>query len=132
MALVALVGSDDALLEGLSQTLAAAGHRTVLGRSLGEMREGLGAETPLVMVLARDLARSAATMRLPMARGGALVLYRTASAAESLTLPLGVQRLVLADLVLPLERARLIRLIESLAAREYTGGEATPSPTPRF
>jgi DNA-binding NtrC family response regulator len=127
---VMLVGGDVALLEGLAQALAALGHSTRLARTLAEARELSGAHLPLVLVVDRALASDAGAELLsaPLASGGARLLYRTASSALAPLLP-ALQRAVLADLTLPLERHRLVALVQSVGERARLSGR-TPRHTP--
>src|SRR5687768_17565242 len=81
MATILLVGTDVPLLEGLAQTLAAVGHSTHLAGTLSEAMEVAAAEIPLVAVVERSLIQPAGDpLRIPLARGGALVVYRPDSA----------------------------------------------------
>jgi len=60
-------------------------------------------------------------LNIPLAPGGALVLYRagiTGAGALSPTL----QRVVLADLALPLERKRLLAIVQHVGERAKTTG----------
>lgn len=129
MATIVLIGSDSALLEGLAQTLAAGGHRPHLAESIAEARELAAASRPLVAVIERQLAMTGSeVLGLPLARGGAFLLYRTtASTTGALSAPL--QRATLADLTLPLERQRLVALIQSVEERaRLTGRSRHPTP----
>lgn len=131
MTTVLLVGTDLALLEGLAQSLGALGHQPSVAGSLIEAREMAGARLPLVVVADRGLASGsgAELLTIPLSAGGARVLYRTASAPLAPLLP-ALQRAVLADLTLPLERHRLAALVQSLGERARTTGRAmrdTPS-----
>jgi len=125
---ILLVGSELPLLEGLSQSLAALGFSPHVAQSLHEAREVAAAHAPLVAVVSRRLASesSAEALGIPVAAGGALVLYSTGK-TESSTLPPAVQRSVLADLSLPLERNRLMALVQRVGdrARATGRGETT-------
>jgi DNA-binding NtrC family response regulator len=125
MTYVMLVGSDVALLEGLSQSLARQGMRLVVSTSLEEAREHATAHPPLIIVAQRDMASEsgAELLALPVAGGGARILYRAASVAPAPLLP------ALADLTLPLERQRLAALCQSVCDRARTTGRA-PRDTP--
>ena len=127
---VMLVGGDAALLEGLAQSLAAQGHVPRVARTLAEARELSSATPPLVLVVDRALASDAGTELLttPLASGGARLLYRTAAAPLAPLLP-ALQRAVLADLTLPLERHRLAALVQSVGERARLSGR-TPRQTP--
>jgi DNA-binding NtrC family response regulator len=130
MTYVLLVGGDVALLEGLSQSLATLGHTPKVARDLAEARQIAGAQAPLVLVADRALASTggAELLGTPLAAGGARILYRLASATLTPLLP-ALQRAVLADLTLPLERHRLAALVQSVAERARLAGRA-PKHTP--
>jgi DNA-binding NtrC family response regulator len=130
MTYVLLVGGDVALLEGLSQSLATLGHSPKVARDLAEARQIAGAQAPLVLVADRALASTggAELLGIPLAAGGARILYRLASATLTPLLP-ALQRAVLADLTLPLERHRLAALVQSVAERARLAGRA-PKHTP--
>ena len=130
MATILLVGTDAPLLEGLSQTLAASGHRTHIALSLAEGAEFASSEPPLLAVVQRDLAANAAEMlRIPLAPGGTFVLFRLGPEAPTPALGTALQRAVIADLALPLERHRLIALVQSVAERAKRTGRG-PTHTP--
>jgi DNA-binding NtrC family response regulator len=126
MTYVTLVGDDVALLEGLAQSLGALGHATTVATSLAEARELSTARPPLVLVADRVLASGAGAelLSIPLAAGGARVLYRTQTADLAPLLP-ALQRAVLADLTLPLERHRLAALVQSLGERARATGRST-------
>jgi DNA-binding NtrC family response regulator len=130
MTYVMLVGSDLALLEGLSQSLAQQGHRLCVAATIEEAREMCSARAPLILVIERDLASTAGAelLALPVAAGGARILYRAASVSPAPLLP-ALQRAVLADLTLPLERQRLAALCQSVSDRAKATGRA-PRDTP--
>lgn len=134
MSSIVLIGSDGALLEGLAQTLAAAGHRVRIADSTLDGVQIAAAEPPLVAVVERDAAVAltrAGTIGplLPLAPGGSLVLYHGAD-GEELPLPPALQRITLADLVLPLERHRLVALVHSVDQRAQSSGRDRPPATP--
>ena len=125
-----LVGTDVALLEGLAQSLAGLGHRPVVMTTLREARDAAAAKAPLVLIVDRSLASGAGAEMLgvPIAAGGARLLYRSATTPLAELLP-ALQRAVLADLMLPLERHRLAALVQSVGDRAKTTGRA-PRHTP--
>jgi ActR/RegA family two-component response regulator len=133
---ILLVGSELPLLEGLSQSFASSGFAPMVAHSLAEGREIASQRAPLVAVVSRALAANASTdtLNIPLAPGGALVLFRAAGSAL-VTLSPTVQRAVLADLTLPLERNRLMALVHHVGDRARATGrgrtngshdEATP------
>lgn len=128
MPMILLVGTDLPLLEGIAQTLAAVGHRPVLAQSIAEGMQFAAGERPLLAVVDRELALGASDVqRLPLAPGGALVLYRASNGAASL--PPALQRHVLAELTLPLERHRLVALVQKVRERaQVTGRDRSDTP----
>jgi hypothetical protein len=130
MATILLVGTDVPLLEGLAQTLAAVGHSTHLAATLSEAMEVAATEMPLVAVVERSLIQPMGDpLRLPLSRGGALVVYRPDSASAG-PLPVALQRAALADLKLPLERQRLVALLQHVESRARTTGRDRVSTPP--
>src|SRR6185436_17207637 len=113
MTQILLVGTEMPLLEGLSQSLAAVGFTPVVATALHEARELAAHHMPLVAIVSRALAAESIgeTLAIPLAPGGALVLYRGATSTMA-TLSPSMLRSVLADLTLPLERNRLIALVQ--------------------
>jgi DNA-binding NtrC family response regulator len=130
MTYVLLVGGDVALLEGLSQSLATLGHTPRVAHDLSEARQVAASHPPLVLVADRALASAggAELLGTPLAAGGARILYRLAATPMTPLLP-ALQRAVLADLTLPLERHRLAALVQSVAERARLAGR-TPKHTP--
>lgn len=132
MATILLAGDDAALLEGLTQLLTSAGHHATVARSLAEAREVAARSAPLVAVLDHAIVGQVESLGLALAAGGAAVLYRSANRAPSV-LPASVRRAVLADLTLPLERTRLLALVDRVEARARVVGRVrrdTPPETP--
>ena len=132
MATILLAGEDPALLEGLVQSLVALGHSPSVAFSLAEAREAAARNgAPLMLVIDRGFVDATGTevLGVPLAPGGTLVLYRApGSTAGTLAPPL--QRAVLADLTLPLERSRLVALVQHVEERARATGRA-PRHTPR-
>ena len=131
MTQILLVGTELPLLEGLAQSFAAQGFAPVVAQSLHDAREAAAHDPPLIVVVSRALAAtaSAETLSIPIAPGGAFVLYRSVTTAL-VTLPASVQRAVLADLSLPLERNRLMALVHHVDERaRVTGRGVDDTPT---
>jgi len=131
MTKILLVGSELPLLEGLSQSLAGAGVTPVVAESLAEARDLANHHAPLVAVISRTLAAAgtAEALSVPLAPGGALILFRTVGSV-ALSLPPALQRAVMADLTLPLERNRLMALVHHVGDRaRATGRGRTSGPT---
>lgn len=120
---ILLVGTDHSLLEGLAQSLSAQGHGTRVAGSFSEARELATAHRPLIAVIERGMAGDAARecLALSLASGGAIVLYRSGTAKAG-AMPHVLQRHVLADLALPLERNRLAALVQHVADRATAAG----------
>jgi len=125
MTRILLVGSDLPLLEGLAQSLASSGFTPAVAPTLAEARELASQEPPLVAVVSRSLAAEATadTLGIPLAPGGALMLYR-AIGSPLVTFSPSVQRAVLADLALPLERNRLLALVHHVDERAKVTGKS--------
>lgn len=123
MAQILLVGTETPLLEGLAQTFAALGLTTSVIPSLHEAREIAAQHAPLIAIVSHALAAESTgeTLNIPLAPGGALVLYRTGTTGTAAMSPT-LQRAVLADLALPLERNRLIALVQHVGERAKTTG----------
>jgi DNA-binding NtrC family response regulator len=122
---VLLVGEDGALLEGLAQSFAALGYSPRVALSLHDAREGAVADPPLLAVMDGQLAAeaSADALAVQLSPGGALVLYH-GNAEERPLIPPTLQRAVMADLTLPLERNRLIALAQRLSERIRATGRS--------
>ena len=120
---ILLVGSDLSLLEGLAQSLSAQGHSTRVAATFGEARELATTRKPLIAVVERSMATEAAreVLGLSLASGGALVLYRSGTVKTG-AVPHVLQRHVLADLALPLERNRLSALVQHVMDRATAVG----------
>jgi DNA-binding NtrC family response regulator len=132
MATILLAGDDPALLEGLVQSLVALGHNPSVALSLAEAREAATRGiAPLILVVDRGFVSGTGTdvLSVPLAPGGTLVLYRTPGSSAGALSP-ALQRAVLADLMLPLERNRLVALVQHVEERARATGRA-PRHTPR-
>jgi len=123
MTQILLVGRETALLEGLAQSFGAMGLSTTVTPTLNEARETAAQQAPLIAIVSRSLAAEATgeTLNIPLAPGGALVLYR-AGAGGGAALSPTMQRTVLADLALPLERNRLVAIVQHVGERAKTTG----------
>lgn len=131
--MILLAGGNIALLEGVAQSLANTGQRVVVAHSLEEASD-LQARHPPILTLAErgmvsDTDSGRNFLRGTMAGGGALITYREAG-DTSRSLPAVLARHVLADLVLPLERNRLVALAEHLATRAKAVGRPADATLP--
>jgi hypothetical protein len=70
-------------------------------------------------------------MQLPLARGGALLLYRSNVDTQPVPLAPALQRAALADLTLPLERHRLVALIQRVDERARATGRSRQKAPPK-
>jgi len=116
---VLLVGEDDALLEGLAQSFAALGYLTQVAATLHEARDtSMSGPAPLLAIVDRELAAGsgAETLAIRLSPGGAIVLFHSGPENRRAIAPT-LQRAVMADLTLPLERARLIALAQHVQER---------------
>ncbi len=131
MTRILLIGTELPLLEGLAQSFAALGFTPITAQSLVEGRELAAQAPPLIAVINRGLAASATAdaLSIPLAPGGALVLYRGAGSTLD-ALPTSLHRTVLADLTLPLERNRLMALVHHVGERAGATGRGRPDDTP--
>ncbi len=132
MSSIVLVGSDLALLEGLAQTLGAVGHRTLMASSVAEGTALAAAAPPLIALVERDMAIAhvrTGALRMPVAPGGSLVLFRSTEDPSG-PLPPALVRITLADLALPLERHRLVALVRSVEERAHHSGRDRPQTPP--
>ena len=125
MTQILLIGSELPLLEGLAQTFASMGFKPMVAASLHEGRDLATAQAPLVAIVSREIASQAPaeTLGIPVARGGALVLYRS-TGTPLVTFPASVQRAVMADLALPLERNRRVALVQHVDQRAKVTGRS--------
>ena len=124
-----VIGWDEGVIEGIAQALATAGHRAHVARSIAEAAAVLTEIQPLVMVVDRSCAADPQFLHLRLPPGCAVVLYRH-DEAEPPALPVSLQRLTLADLILPWERQRLIAVVQRLTERAVATGRARPSTPP--
>jgi hypothetical protein len=123
MATIFLLGMNDPLLEGIAQTLAASGHQPKICHSVNEALDVARTDPPLANVVERSLAVSdLAALRVPLLPGGATLVFRSGAEPSGETLPTPVQRLVMAELTLPLERHRLVALIQRMEERRQATG----------
>jgi len=119
-----LVGTDVALLEGLSQTLVGFGHDVSFAATVAEAAGSLSADLPaLAVVSCEALEEAGMGMTLPLTPGGAMIVYGTSHDQQPF-LPTKLQRATLAHLVLPLERHRLMALVQSFDTRSRTTGRS--------
>ena len=129
MTTILLAGEDAGLLEGLAQSFAAKGHYATVVRTLAEAREASHRLVPLVAVIDRSLVHGVHSLGVTMAAGGATVLFGDAATAPGV-LAAPVRRAVLADLTLPLERNRLLALVQRVSERAQVVGRRSRDTPP--
>lgn len=122
---VILVGGDAALLEGLSQSFAAQGYSPRVVETVDEARQAAVAKPPLLVIVERALAAAASAdaLSIPLAPGGALMIYQRTADDQAVLGPT-LQRLVMAELILPLERNRLLALAQHVHDRVIAAGRS--------
>ncbi len=107
----------------MAQGLAAADIATA---GVVEPDDALGsarARPPIAVLMAGGTAAAMpALLSLPLAPGGAVLLWHPFDAAADALATVPIHRLVLADLALPLERHRLVSLVRHLIARSRDAG----------
>ena len=125
MVKVILVGTDVALLEGLAQTLIGFGHEVLLAATVEDVVGGaLNGDLPAIAVVSCEaLENGGPGATLPLIPGGAIIVYGKTH-GERPFLAQKLQRATLAHLVLPLERNRLIALVQSFENRSRTTGRS--------
>jgi len=124
VAKVILVGTDVALLEGLAQTLLGFGHDVSFASTVLEAGDVVSGGLPALAVVSSEaLEDGGIAATLPLTPGGALIVYGK-SPTDRPFLPTKLQRATLAHLVLPLERQRLLALVQSFDSRSRTTGRS--------
>lgn len=127
MAMLLIVGTDAALIEGTSQTLTAAGHQLFFSPTLGEALDSVGDLRPIVVLVERSaIDEIRMTLRVPLAEGGAFLVFHGEDAA-AVPMPPRVQRATLAELELPLESKRLLALVRYVETRAQIVGRESAS-----
>jgi len=120
--LVLAVGGDEVVLEGIVQTLVASGFRVRHSADAADAADAAAEEAPLLMLVSSRLdGRLAELMRLPRQARGAVVLWHSSRERRAVMAP-WLQRGVLAELELPLERARLLALSRFVLDRYVEAG----------
>src|SRR6476659_6192179 len=122
MTSVLIVGTDSALIEGISQSLSARGHQVFFSGSLADSLEAIGDVRPMVALVERGAVDEIQmTLRIPLAQRGAFVVFHGEDSISQ-PLPHRVQRATLAELELPLETQRLMALIRYVESRAQSLG----------
>jgi hypothetical protein len=127
---VILVGADTALLEGLAQTLLGLEHNVLFATTVVEAGVLANDNMPaLTVVSSAALEDAGFGATLPLSLGSAMIVYGS-SHDERPFLPPRLQRATLAHLVLPLERHRLVALIQSFESRSRMTGRSMREDNP--
>ena len=127
---VLIVGGDAALREGVLQSLRATGVTGEGCEDLSSAREMAVEEPPLALVV--DVKLSTAQQGaggIPLLPGVAVILFREDVRAARPTQQVFGRSLV-AELSLPLERARLLTLLQRIVARARITGRDRRTPDP--
>lgn len=120
--LVLVVGTDSVVLEGIVQTLTSSGFRVACAASNDEASLATAEERPLILLVASELTIThPQLLLLPRRAGGAALLWYTTPGEEP-QLSAEVRRQVLAELLLPLERKRLVALARIVVDRAVESG----------
>ena len=120
MTALLLVGTDNALIEGVAQLLSVTDHQLFFAPSLADALDTVGDTRPFVVLVERSaIDEIRMTLRIPLAPRGAFIVFHGDNATP-VPLPGGVQRVTLAELELPLERQRLLALIRYVENRAET------------
>jgi DNA-binding NtrC family response regulator len=128
---VLIVGGEAAVQEGVLQAVRAAGMRAEAFADAEAARDAASGDPPMAVVVHLDVARRAESAKqIPLRPGGAVILFRDGeSAGASAGQAFG--RTVVAELSLPLERARLVALLNRLVERaRITGRDRRPPDAP--
>jgi DNA-binding NtrC family response regulator len=127
MALLLIVGTDTALIEGTSQTLTAAGHQLLFSSTLADALDSVGDARPIVVLVEQSaIDEIRMTLRVPLAEGGAFLVFHGEDAPVT-PMPARVQRATLAELELPLEAKRLLALVRYVETRAQIVGRESAS-----
>ncbi len=127
MALLLIVGTDAALVEGTSQILTAAGHQALLSPTIADALDCVGDSRPIVVLVERSaIDEIRMTLRVPLAEGGAFLVFHGED-FPVVPLPARVQRATLAELELPLEAKRLLALVRYVETRAQIVGRESAS-----
>ena len=127
---VLIVGGEPAVQEGVLQSVRAAG---LVAEGCPDLRcahEATLEAPPVALVVHVSLTSAGEELRrLPLLPGGAMILFRDGEhAGASAGQPVG--RSVIAELSLPLERARLVALLSRIVARARVTGRDRWPPEP--
>jgi hypothetical protein len=127
---VLIVGGDPAVQEGVLQSIRAAGLSAEVCPDLSCARDSLEEVSPLALVVHETLASAVSELRhsAPSA-SSAVILFRDGTGTRTpFTQSFG--RSVIAELTLPLERARLVALLTHIVMRARQTGRDKRSPEP--
>jgi hypothetical protein len=127
---VLIVGGDAALREGVLQSLRATGVTGEGCEDLSGAREIAAAAPPLALVVDAKLSTAQqGAGGIPLLPGAAVILFRDdVSTARPTQQVFG--RSLVAELCLPLERARLMALLQRIVARARITGRDRRAPDP--
>lgn len=126
---VLIVGGNSAVLEGVLQSVRASGLSAEACPDVGCARDAASESRPVALVVHVDLAPASEELRrFTLLPGGAVILFRDGDHAGSSNRQL--DRAVIAELALPLERARLVALLNRIVERARITGRGRRPPDP--
>jgi DNA-binding NtrC family response regulator len=132
--MILVLGTNEALLEGLAQALIATGQPVSVARTVDDAEDLARRDAPLLIVVDRARLTHSDDVhlaRLAASTGAAVVVYRSHDEPVAvLALRAELARLTLADLELPLERNRLVALALYVAARAREVGRSRTDTPP--
>jgi hypothetical protein len=127
---VLIVGGDSTVQEGVLQAVRAAALRAEWCATADSAREAALESPPTALVVHVNIAGQGERARqIPLKSGGAVILFRDGD-------PVGASagqvfgRTVVAELTLPLERARLVALLSRIVERARITGRDRHAPDP--
>lgn len=127
---VLIVGGDPAVQEGVLQSVRASGLGAEGCADLPCAREAISDGPPVALVVHESLAGAIAELeRRAHAPGGAVIVFHDSSEEQPRSTQ-SFSRSVIAELVLPLERARLVALLTHIVVRARATGRDRRGPEP--
>lgn len=130
MSLLLLIGVEEAMAEGLVQGLAGQGHNVVAVESARDASDALASADTLATLLLLPCHGAQDPALALVAPSSAIVLYRTQADEPPCERPSPIARRVVAELMLPLERLRLAKLLDYFGERARLRGERDSEPPP--
>ncbi len=127
---VLIVGGDPAVQEGVLQSVRAGGLAAEWCPDLSCALDAVEESSPVALVVQAALAAEVSELRsFAPTSGGAVILFHDSPGARSPSAQ-SFGRSVIAEMTLPLERARLVALLTHIVARARHTGRDRRSPEP--